>query len=469
MLLKFHNTISRSLEVFEPIDQSQVRMYTCGPTVYDFAHIGNLRAYVFEDLLRRTLEYAGYVVFHVMNLTDVDDKTIRNAHEQNVSLDEYTAPFKAAFFEDLKALNVFPAHKYPLATEHVGDMIRLIQRLFDRGFAYQSPDGSVYFPIEKCPEYGKLAHLDLSGLRPGARVDHDEYEKDHLGDFALWKAWVQEDGKVAWDSPWGKGRPGWHIECSAMSMRYLGESFDIHCGGVDNIFPHHEDEIAQSEAATGKPFCRYWMHNAHLVVDREKMSKSLGNFYTLRDLICKGYNGREVRYALMTNAHYRQTLNFMLSGLDAARAALQRLDAFRIRMKERIGDDSQPGPLPPWAATEHRRFQTSLGDDLNISQALAAVFAVVRTSNKQIDEGCMSTECASAIASLMADFDRVLGFLEIDEAENKPDQKINDLLQRRQEARAIKDWGESDRLREELLNLGWIVKDTPDGPKLMKA
>ena len=331
MPFQIYNTLTRCVEEFVPLQPPQVRLYTCGPTVYDFAHIGNFRAYVFEDLLRRTLRFRGFQVTQVMNLTDVDDKTIRGAQAAKVALGDYTRRYTDAFFEDLRALAIEPAEHYPAATAHIPEMIALIETLFQKGYAYRSEDGSVYFSIAKFKDYGKLAHLDLTGLKPGARIAQDEYQKENAADFALWKAWQSEDGDVAWDSPWGRGRPGWHIECSAMSMKYLGASFDLHTGGVDNIFPHHEDELAQSEAATGRPFVKYWMHCAHLVVDGRKMSKSLGNFFTLRDILRRGYSGREIRYALMA-VHYRQALNFTFEVLDAARGALARLDEFAERM-----------------------------------------------------------------------------------------------------------------------------------------
>ena len=467
--LRFHNTLTREVEAFVPINPAEVGLYTCGPTVYGYAHIGNLRAYVFEDLLRRTLEYAGYPVRQVMNLTDVDDKTIRASREGGVPLRAYTETFKQAFFEDLRALNIRPAAVYPAATDHIPEMIDLVRRLFDRGLAYASDDGSVYFSIDRFPGYGKLAHLDLSGLRPGARVGQDEYDKENLGDFALWKAWSPEDGDVAWDSPWGRGRPGWHIECSAMSMRYLGESFDIHCGGIDNIFPHHEDEIAQSEGATGQPFVRYWLHNAHLIVEGRKMSKSLGNVFTLRDLAGRGYTGREVRFVLLTHAHYRQTLNFMMAGLDGARTALQRLDEFRARVGEAVGAVAEEGGLPEWAAQETARFEEALADDLNISAAMAAVFDLVREGNRRMDQGLLAARDAGAVNRTLDRFDRVLGFLAPASAATGPGPEVQVLVERRQAARAAKDWGESDRLRDDLKALGWLVKDTPEGPKLQRV
>jgi len=305
MALRIYNTLSQTVEPLEPLEPGRVRFYTCGPTVYNYAHIGNFRAYVFEDVLRRALKFCGFQVVQVMNLTDVDDKTIRGAIAEGVDLDTFTRRYKEAFFADLKALRIEPAEHYPAATDHIPEMIALVERLLAKGHAYRAEDGSVYFRIASFPNYGRLARLDRAGLRPGARVAQDEYAKDDAADFALWKAWDAADGAVRWDSPWGPGRPGWHLECSAMSMKYLGPTFDLHTGGIDNLFPHHEDEIAQSEAANGQPFVRYWMHCAHLVVDGRKMSKSLGNFHTLRDLIAKGYSGREIRY-LLASAHYRQ-------------------------------------------------------------------------------------------------------------------------------------------------------------------
>ena len=465
MSLHVYNTMSRRLEPFESIEPGKVRMYTCGPTVYNYAHVGNLRAYMFEDLLRRYLRFSGFEVFQVMNLTDVDDKTIRSAREQGVSLNAFTQRYKDAFFEDLRILTIEPADKYPAATDHIPQMIELIQRLFDQELAYRSDDGSVYFSISRFPEYGKLAHLCLDGLRHGARVNQDEYEKEHVGDFALWKAWTEEDGDVAWDSPWGRGRPGWHIECSAMSMCYLGESFDLHCGGVDNIFPHHEDEIAQSEGATGKPFARYWMHNAHLIVEGSKMSKSLGNFYTLRDLLAKGYSGREVRY-LLVGTHYRNTLNFTFQGLDAARAALGRLDEFRQRLRDAAGTASAAA-LPAWAAARRLEFVAQMDHDLNVSGALAAVFELVSDGNRLLDAERMSAADAAAVDALMSEWDRVLGVLTPAEQEAPPD--VQERVAARAAAREARAWAEADRIRDELLAMGWTIKDTPQGARLKKS
>ena len=471
MAFTVFDTMARAYREFVPIEGRHVRMYTCGPTVYDYAHIGNFRAYVFEDILRRYLKYAGFAVTQAMNLTDVDDKTIRRSREAGVSLPDYTAKFKQAFFEDLKTLNVEPAERYPAATDHIPEMIRLIERLLERGFAYRSDDGCVYFSIAKFGAYGRLAHLDMSGLKPGARVAHDEYEKENLADFALWKAWDEQDGDVAWDSPWGRGRPGWHIECSAMSMKYLGESFDLHTGGVDNIFPHHEDEIAQSEAATGQPFVKYWMHCAHLVVDGRKMSKSLGNFHTLRDVVGRGYTGREIRY-LLAAAHYRQSLNFTFDALDGARASLARLDEFQGRLREvgatagSVQPSASGSPPPAWATAAAEDFRRAMDHDLSISEALKALFDIAREGNRAMDAGVLTPSQADAVLGLLDHLDLVLGFLK--RPEEQPDEDALKRLDARQQARTARNWGEADRIRGELLARGWVVQDTPAGPKLKR-
>ena len=465
MSLRFHNTLSRGLEEFVPLEPGHARMYTCGPTVYNVAHIGNCRAYVFEDLLRRWLQFKGYRVTQVMNLTDVDDKTIRDSQAAGMSLLDFTAQFKQAFFDDIRALNIEAAEYYPAATDHIPEMIELIKVLEEKGVAYRAADGSVYFSIAKWPEYGKLARLNREGMRPGARVAADEYEKENVADFALWKAWDEQDGDVAWDSPWGRGRPGWHIECSAMSMKYLGPSFDIHTGGVDNIFPHHEDEIAQSEAATGQPFATYWLHCAHLMVDGQKMAKSRGNFFTLRDIIERGYTGREVRYELLAT-HYRSALNFTFSSLDAARAALRRVDEFTERLAGAAGD-AAAGVLPAWAGEAAAAFEAGMDDDLNISAALAALFDCIREGNAALDGGQLAAEEAAAVRGLFARWDAALGVLTKPAEEVPPE--VNALLERRQAARTAKDWAQSDALRDEIAALGWMVKDTAKGPVVTRA
>src|SRR3977135_3690058 len=381
MPLRFFNTYSRKIEECEPRDPARhtTSIYTCGPTVYSRAHIGNFRAYIFEDLLQRHLELRGYKVHRVMNITDGDDKTIRGTRETKVPLAKFTEKFKQAFFEDAETLRIKRADEFPAATDqrYVDRMIDMIRELITRGLAYQADDKSVYFRINKFPDYGKLAHFDLTQLQSTGRVKHDEYDKEHIGDFALWKAWDEDAGDVGWESPGGRGRPGWHIECSAMATALLGDQIDIHCGGVDNIFPHHEDEIAQSEGVSGKKFVRYWLHCAHLLVDNQKMSKSLGNFYTLRDVIAKGYSGREVRYALL-RVHYRVQLNFTFEGMEESRQALTRIDEWLQRLRETsasVSPGARAGPVP----TDD--FQSALDDDLNISGALGILFESIRATN----------------------------------------------------------------------------------------
>ncbi len=469
MPLKIYNTMSRTKEVLIPLDGKTVRMYTCGPTVYDFAHVGNFRAYIFGDLLRRYIQFSGFGVEQVQNLTDVDDKTIRASMGQGLPLKAFTQKYIDAFFEDLKLLNIEPAEHYPAATDYMPEIIHLIQVLIDKGYAYPSKDGSVYYCIDKFKAYGKLARLDRKGMKSGVRVNQDEYEKDNAADFALWKAYVETDGDVFWKSPWGKGRPGWHIECSAMSMHLLGESFDLHTGGVDNIFPHHEDEIAQSEAISGKTCSKYWMHCGYLVVDGQKMSKSAGNFHTLREVLGRGYSGREVRYELIAT-HYRQVLNFTFQSLEANRAALYRLDEFYAALNECAksgGQGGQVGDLPEWADQAKVEFTAQMDADLNISGALATLFEMAHAGNVDLQKGKLSGASARAVIALWEELDKVLGFLMPTES-NIP-AEIMQLAEEREAARFNKCWEESDRLRGRLLKLGWSVKDTPSGFKLRKA
>jgi len=460
MALRFFNTYSRAIEEFRPLDPDgrAVKMYTCGPTVYSEAHIGNFRAYIFEDLLQRHLELRGFTVERVMNLTDVDDKTIRGSRAANIPLAEFTAPFKEAFYEDLDTLQIKHADSFPAATEKrfVEAMIAMIAKLMTRELAYQAEDKSVYFRINRFPKYGQLAHFDVAELRSTGRVKSDEYDKEHVGDFALWKAWDEEDGAVWWESPWGRGRPGWHIECSAMATTLLGEQLDIHCGGVDNIFPHHEAEIAQSEGCSGKQFVRYWLHCAHLLVEGQKMSKSLGNFYTLRDVLAKGYRGREVRYALL-RVHYRAPLNFTWEGMEEARQALARIDEWLRRLREAARAGNSPANRAD--ALEDDKFAVALDDDLNISAALGHLFEQIRESNRELDGGI---DAARALASLQW-WERINRVLALEAEAEKPSEEIARLAEERMHARLAKDWQKSDELRDALQARGWDVRDTKDG------
>ena len=457
MSMQVFNSLTRRVEPLEPLADNTIRLYTCGPTVYNFAHIGNFRAYTFEDILRRVVQFNGMKVKQVMNLTDVDDKTIRGANAAGVALTDYTKTYKDAFFADLKVLNVQPAEVYPAATDHIPEMIALVEKLVEKGVAYKSDDGSVYFAVTKFPGYGKLAHIDFDHQRTGARCAADEYDKENVGDFALWKAWEESDGPVGWDSPWGRGRPGWHIECSAMSMKYLGETFDLHTGGIDNLFPHHENEIAQAEAATGKEFVRTWMHCAHLRVNGEKMSKSLGNFFTLRDLLDKGWTGREIRYVLV-NAHYRQGLNFAFSALEDARKSLERIDRCVDALAARAKDE----PAPAFAQEALDAFTAAVNDDLNTPKAFAALFELVRQTNA-------SDTCSKAVLDVFQKMDAVLGVIFFGKAAKaEVPAEVQALLDARAAARAAKNWAESDRLRDAIAAAGWAVKDSKDGQTVTK-
>jgi cysteinyl-tRNA synthetase len=465
-MIRFLNTLSRTVEPFEPIDPAGklVKMYTCGPTVYSFAHIGNFRTYLFEDLLHRHLEARGFTVDRVMNITDVDDKTIRNSRAANIPLAEFTKKFTTAFFEDMRTLRIKDADFYPAATdpENIAQMIAMIDFLIKKEVAYQAEDGSVYFRINRFADYGHLAHLDLDELRPSGRIQSDEYEKESLGDFALWKAWDEADGPVVWDSPWGRGRPGWHIECSAMATRLLGPQIDIHCGGVDNLFPHHEAEIAQSESCTGKKFVRYWLHSAHLLVEGQKMSKSLGNFYTIRDLIARGFTGREIRYALL-RVNYRLQLNFTFDGMVEARQSLLRLDEWTQRLRDLAADAASDKDYVPSTSDS---FFAALDDDLNISAALAELFKQIRTTNQLMDANELKPAQAAA---LLQWWDNINQVLQIQPDEETIPSEAQELLDQRAAARTAKDWAQSDALRQKIAELGWTVKDTKDGQKVTKT
>ncbi len=462
-MIRFTNSLSHEPEPFEPIEEKRVRLYTCGPTVYDVAHIGNFRTFLFEDLLKRFLLWEGYEVLHVKNLTDIDDKTIKRASDEGVSLRDLTDRYAECFFEDMAALNCLPADVYPRATEHIGDMLDMIRAIETNGHTYVS-QGSVYFRIASLPEYGSLCHVDLSGNRDGARVDSDQYDKEAARDFVLWKA--AKPGEPSWDSPWGPGRPGWHLECSAMSRKYLGDVFDIHSGGIDLVFPHHENEIAQSRGATGKAPVRLWLHAEHLMVEGEKMSKSKGNFYTLRDILDRGVDPMSVRYLLLS-VSYRKQLNFTFDGLDAAKAALGRIRDFRTRL------DGQPataggGSEVAGEIRAHRAaFKAALEDDLNSSVALSSVFDAVRAANTAMDKGDWSGEAKSEAAAFLGDFEAVFGIPTASEV--LLDAEIETLIEQRQAARKARDFAEADRIRDDLKARGILLEDTPQGVRWKRA
>jgi cysteinyl-tRNA synthetase len=463
----FFNTLTRKKENFKPLEATQVKMYTCGPTVYDFAHIGNFRAFLFEDLLKRWMIQQGFKVTHVMNLTDIDDKTIKGSQKLGVPLRQFTDFYVKAFFEDIKALNIELADIYPKATDHIPEMVDLIKMLLKKGYAYRGEDGSIYFSVCKFSDYGKMSKIKVDELKAGARISQDEYTKEEAQDFAVWKAWAPEDGDVYWETELGKGRPGWHIECSAMSMKYLGETFDIHCGGVDNMFPHHENEIAQSEAATGKKFVNYWLHNEHLLVEGKKMSKRLGNYYTLRDLLAKGYDPIVIRYLLMAT-HYRQQFNFTFEGLEAAKGAVDRLKNFVRRLHDADGKDSD-GKVAAFIEKTDVCFAGSMDDDLNIGIALASLFDFVREINNLLDSNSVSKAEAADVGGLMMKFDSVLGIVGKVEVEEALAPDIDVLVQKREVARRAKNWKEADAIRAKLKTMGIILEDTAQGIRWHKA
>lgn len=466
--IKLFNTMSRQLETFEPVTPNCAKMYTCGPTVYNYAHIGNFRAYIFEDLLNRALRYFDFEVTQIMNLTDVDDKTIRDSQKENLPLKSFTKKYIEAFFQDLKSLNITPAEVYPAATDHIAEMIDLVQTLMDKGYAYQSDDNCVYFSIDKFPEYGKLAHIDRENQISGVRIKNDEYAKDSVADFALWKAWSENDGDVWWDSPWGKGRPGWHIECSAMAMKYLGKTFDIHTGGVDNMFPHHEDEIAQSEAANGCTYVNYWLHCAHLMVNGDKMSKSAGNFFTLRDLFDKGFSGKAIRWVLLS-CHYRKKLNFTFDAVEQAQESLKKFAELFIRLKN-LPESANEADITALLNKADEDFYNAIGDDLNVSEATAVMFNLQREANKLADAGSLSKSQGEAILSLYRKFDNIFGCLEVDSAaEEEVPAEVSAMAEARIVARAEKNWAESDRLRDEIKALGYVVEDMAGGKYRIKS
>jgi cysteinyl-tRNA synthetase len=471
MTLALYNTLTRQVEPFVPLAPPRVTLYTCGPTVWNLAHIGNFRTFLFEDLLRRYLEYSGYDVFHIMNLTDVDDRTIKAAAAAGKRLEDHTAPFVRAFFEDRDYLRIKAAHAYPRATQSVPAMVRLVERLLERGVAYKGEDGSVYFAIDQFPTYGRLSRLDARQLKTGARVASDEYAKDDPRDFALWKRAEPVDEQVgaAWDAPFGRGRPGWHLECSAMSLEQIGkccgtETLDIHAGGVDLIFPHHEDEIAQSEAATGKPFARYWLHGEFLNVRGTKMSKRFGNFLTARDLRDQGVDAAAVRL-LFWQTHYRKALDFTDEALVAAAAGVKRLGEFRERLtrKGAAGEAKAESPLATLAAQFETDFRAALDDDLNAPRGCAALFELIHEGNAALDAG------ASGSATALTVLDRAMEVLDVLPTAKALDPAVvswvEDRVAARDKARRLKDFKEADRIRAELLAKGVEIEDTPSGTK----
>lgn len=451
MVLKFYNTLTRSKDGFTPLHKGEVRMYSCGPTVYDYPHIGNLRAFVFYDLLRRYLKYRGFDVKHVMNITDVDDKTIRNSRKEGMSLRKFTEKYTKIFFEGLEKMNVEKFEIYPRATEHIKEMVELVKILLEKEVAYKGADGSIYFNIRKFPSYGKLSKLDIASLKSGARVSQDEYSKEEAKDFALWKAWTEDDGEIYWETEIGKGRPGWHIECSVMSAKYLGKTFDIHTGGVDLIFPHHENEIAQSEAAYGQQFVRYWLHNEHVMVEGQKMSKSLGNFLTLKDLLARGHDPRAIRYALLST-HYRSKLNVTDKSLWSAQQALEKMDNFIDLLKEAKGKANPAvGKLIHKA---ERGFREAMDDDLDINTALAAIFDFMKDVNKLLDAGKMGREDAAKCMNVMERFDKVLGVLKKEKGASKElVEKALDMLVEVHELLKTKDMAAAKRLEKDIASL----------------
>ncbi len=454
MEVTLYNTLTRKKEILEPIKPGKIGLYTCGPTVYSRAHIGNFRTFLFEDILKRVLQMVGYNVDHVMNITDVDDKTIKKAINEDKPLVEITSKYTLEFMEDLATLNILPADHFPKATDHIQEMIDMIQLLIQKDFAYVTDDGSVFFSIDTYADYGKLANIDMQGQKQSDRVAADEYTKDNPQDFALWKSWKKVDGNVAWDSPWGKGRPGWHIECSVMSTKFLGDHFDIHCGGIDNIFPHHENEIAQSCTALNTNFVNIWMHSEHLILSDEKMSKSLGNIQTVPELIAEGHKIEVLRYVLISS-HYRSKLTFSNNKLEDAKKAVNRInDVYENLCKIAVSGEV----LPP----NYDEFISALTDDLNTPQALGVLFNYIRDLNRELDKNELSEAAAGAGIKFIEAADKIFSILQ--EKIALPDE-IAELVKKREEARRKKDWSLSDRIREELKEKGWIVEDMPEGSK----
>ena len=456
MSLRFYNTLSKKIEKFNPISKDIVKIYTCGPTVYDMAHIGNFRTFLFEDLLKRFLIYKGYNVYHVMNITDVDDKTIKRAKKDRKLFEELTSKYSKQFMEDIEYLKIFPADVYPRATDHIEEMIEMIVKLEKDGIAYLSKDNSIYYQLSKDDGYGRLINLNLSKLKSTDRMINDEYSKENPQDFSLWKSWDSEDGDIFWDSPWGKGRPGWHIECSAMSIKYLGEHFDIHCGGVDNIFPHHENELAQSVSATNKPFVNYWMHSEHLQLKGGKMSKTEGNFYTISDLKSKGYSPEEIRF-VMLSAHYRTKLSFSIEQCLEARTAIQRIASLYNRLINIANGNLDKYNLP----IEFQDFIKALDNDLDTPKALAIFFKWIRSINKKIDNNqAMNNKDINGSIQFLKIVDNIFGLLI---KEDSPPDEIHSIVEEREVYRKAGDWEKADQLRDKIYSLGWVIEDKADG------
>jgi len=460
MSLRFYNTLTQQVEEFQPLDGKTVRMYTCGPTVYNFVHIGNLRTFTFQDILRRWLKARGYELMHVMNVTDVDDKTIRDSIKAGRSLQEFTRHYEKLFLEDIKTLRLEGPEKLVRATDHIPEMVDFIEKLTERGFTYTS-EGSTYFAIAKFPGYGKLSHQNFDGIKSGARVAVDEYEKDDARDFVLWK--LKKDGEPSWDTPIGDGRPGWHIECSCMAMKYLGETLDIHAGGVDLTFPHHENEIAQSEALSGKPFARFWLHSEHLSIDWTKMSKSLGNIYTLRDLVSMGHSPEALRY-LLASVPYRKKLNFTFEGLKAAATSIERLRNYKLRLETAAFAEGENAAMAKRSADALAAFDAALDDDLNTAEALAAVFEFIRDTNSAMDSGDFKQGNVRGALAVLERFDSVFDVLRPSVAEGAlADDAIESLIAERTAAKKARNFARADEIRNQLAAEGVILEDTKDG------
>ena len=465
-MLKFYNTLNRKKEIFKPLNNEIVNIYTCGPTVYNYAHIGNLSAYLFADLLKRYLKYSGYKINDVMNITDVDDKTIRFSKEKNKPLNEYTCFFTQEILKDFEKLNIIIPKKLPKATEHVKEMITLIQKLLNNGLAYQADDNSIYYRVSAFKDYGKFARLKRGELKNGGsgRINNDEYSKEEVADFVLWKAWTEKDGEIFWDSPFGKGRPGWHIECSAMSMKYLGETLDIHTGGIDLIFPHHQNEIAQSEGSTGKQFSRYWLHSGFLNINKEKMSKSLGNVYTLKEIMENVPNPLAFRYLILSN-HYQQNLNFNFEALQSSSNALNKIHSFIKRISEKENSKNNLNEesvlVEKQISLSKEKFKDYMDDNLNTPKAIADLFIFINKINRLVDKDKIGPISARLILNFINDVDQIWGFLKPikNKISQEMEEKINNLIERRNQYRKNREWNKADLVREELKKMGITIKD----------